>query len=53
MNVAEHIKKAQEVLADMVADGHLKDDFELAEAIYLAQYGLQEAGRLTSEKENG
>ena len=49
MKVAEHIKKAAEALADMVADGHLRDDFELAEAVYLAQYGLQEAKKLSSE----
>ncbi len=53
MKVAEHIDKAQKVIADMVADGHLKEDFELAEAVYMAQYGLQEAKKLTGRKKEG
>ncbi len=51
MKAAEHIDKAAVALADMVADGHLKDDFELAEVIYLAQYGLQEAKKLTAKRQ--
>ena len=43
MKDIEHIAKAQEVLAGMVSDGHLKDDFELAANITAAQWELQEA----------
>ncbi len=53
MKAAEHIDKAQEVLADMVEHGHLKEDFKLAAAINAAQYELQEAKRLTSEEKKG
>ena len=49
MKAVEHIDKAQKELADMVADGHLSDNFELAAKITAAQYELQEAKRLTAE----
>ena len=47
MKPAEHIKKAQKELADMVEHGHLKDDFELAKAVTWAQWVLQEVKRIT------
>lgn len=49
MKVREHIAEAKKAMTDLVADGHLKDDFELAEAIYAAQWGLQEAERIESK----
>ncbi len=51
MKAVEHINKAAEALADMVEHGHLKDDFELSTKITAAQYELQEAKRIASERQ--
>ena len=51
MKVAEHIEKAEKALADMVEDGHLKDDFKLANCITAAQYELKEAKNLSVESQ--
>ncbi len=51
MKAAEHIDKAQKEIADMVEDGHLKDDFKLAAVISAAQWELKEAKRIVEEKE--
>ena len=53
MEAVGHIDKAAEALADMVEDGHLKDDFELANCITAAQYQLQEAKRLAAKRHKG
>ena len=50
MKTREHIEKAADALTEMVTEEHLKDDFELAEQIYLAQFGLQEAKRIVDKK---
>ena len=51
MKARDHIEKAADALTELVADGHLKDDFELAEQVYLAQFGLQEAKRIEDKKQ--
>ena len=52
MKVRDHILTAEEVLADMVAEGHLATaDFELANNITAAQYELKEA-RNRAEQES-
>ena len=43
MKACEHIDKAAELLADMVADGHLKEGIQLASKITAAQWELKEA----------
>lgn len=52
MKLCDHILKAEEVIDDMIADGHLATaDFELACNITAAQYELKEA-RVRAEQES-
>lgn len=52
MKFRDHILKAEEAIADMIADGHLATaDFEIANNITAAQYELQEA-RIRAEQEH-
>ncbi len=52
MKFCDHILKAEEVIADMVEDGHLATaDFETANNITAAQYELKEA-RVRAEQEH-
>ncbi len=52
MKLRDHILKAEEAIADMIADGHLaKADFETANNITAAQYELKEA-RNRAEQES-
>ncbi len=51
MKLRDHILKAEEVIADMIEDGHLATiDFETANNITATQYELKEArARLEQE----
>ena len=52
MKFCDHILKAEEVIADMIADGHLATaDFETANNITAAQYELRQA-RTRAEQES-